>query len=648
MRRTITIIVAAAVTACLAGCSEFLDLQPRDKVSENVVYATEASIDALVANLYGRLPIEEFNWTPYAEGNFSNYSNRWNSHDAACWCDEAMNSQFDDKKPEEFDSWEYIYSVIRDINSFIANNDLCQVSEERKAHYLGEGYMLRAKAYGELAKRYGGLSLITEPQDFDGDAEALKVPRSTELDTWKFILSECDKAAALLGEGTDPYRFNRWSALAYKTRYALYAASVAKFTAENNVYSAGEAVDKKLIGLDPADADFFFGEVISAATQIMESGRYGLWHPAPSTPDDAATAMIQLFESPDDCLGALQEPMFCVGYKVMYRANNWDIFHRANQATAGWKYPGRTNPALELVDAYDDYTDDGVSNAGVKVLTTVDGSGDNDYIGYDARKNYRKFSDPLEIFANKDARLRSSMILPGSTYKNIRIIIQGGIVKPDGSFVFRSDVGNDGVQGLDGKAYYTYGAADKMGYSGFDPSGSGSYTRSGFLVRKWMQEKRDITSDTGNGDNPWIDMRYAEVLLNYAEAVAEHSAATGAQRRKAAEAINAIRHRAAHTDELVFTGDVATDRALVRNERRVELAFENKRYWDLFRWRTFHLEFDNRNMASLVPFIDLRETEPKYIFVRMYMPEFVGKTFHYSQYYRRIPGIANSGLIQNP
>lgn len=648
MKKTIIQIIAACMALFLTSCADFLDLSPRNKISEDVVYGSEAAIDALVANIYGRLPIEEFNWSPYAQSNFSIYSNRWNSHMSPCWCDEAMQSQFDDKKPEEFDLWEWGYELLRDINMFIAKNDQCNVSDERKARYLGEGHMLRAQVYGELAKRYGGVPLISKPQDYNGNLDSLKVPRSTELETWKYVLSECDLAAELLDEGTDTRRFNRWSALAYKSRYALYAGSVAKFAHENNVYSAGEAVDKKLIGMDASDADFFFGEVIDAAGKIMDSGKFGLYHPNPTSQDDARTHYIALFEDPDACISSPQEPIFCVGYKVLYRANNHDVFNRPNQTSGGWKYPGRTNPALDLVDAYDDYNDDGVDNAGKKILTTVGGAGDDDYVGYNPQKNYLKFDSPLDIFAGKDIRLAASIILPGSTYKGTTIVIQGGIVKPDGSFVFRSDVGADGITGPDGKAYYTYGSADKMGYSGFDPGGSGSYTRSGFLVRKWMQEKRDITADTGNGDNTWIDMRYGEVLLNYAEAVAEHSAATGEQRIRAQEAINAIRHRAAHTDELKITGDVASDRAIVRNERRIELALESKRYWDLFRWRTFHLEFDNRNMASLVPFIDLREDQPKYLFVRMYMPEFVGKTFMYSSYYRKIPGTANSGLVQNP
>lgn len=630
------------------GCNKFLDIEPRNKVSEGIIVSSEAAIDAYAANLYGRLPVEDFNWSPY-EGFVQ--GNGWGNHLSCDYCDESMHSQFDDIGPEASDLWDNAYSLIRDINSFIEKNPEFAVSEEKKKQYLGEGYMMRAMCYGELAKRYGGVPIIKEVQEYmgGGQVDNLKVPRSTEFETWKFVVEECGNAADLLDRGTDTRRFNRWSALAYKTRYALYAASIAKFTEANGVYYAGEAVDKELVGIDPDKADYFYGEVLAAGGELIGSELFGLYKPSPGSPDEAAENYQMLFESPDDCISSPQEPIFCRGYKTAtYLTNNYDLFARPVQLAFGWKYPGRTNPTLDLVDDYDDYTDDGLSNSGVKVLTTVDGLGDADVNGFDASKNYRKFEDPTEIFEGKDARLKATVILPGSMYKDTRIIIQGGIVKSDGSYVFRSAVGDEGIVGKDGKAYYTFGAADKMQYSGFDAGGSGSYTRSGFLIRKWMQESRTIPAETGYGDNTWIDMRYAEVLLNYAEAAVEISTPEAEYTKIGELAINEIRKRAGHTDELHFSGNLNNDRAMVRNERRVELAFENKRYWDLYRWRTFHTLFVGRKKLSLVPFIDLREDNPKYIFVRMTMPEFTGQTFYYTSYYRQIPGTGNSGLIQNP
>jgi hypothetical protein len=141
---------------------------------------------------------------------------------------------------------------------------------------------------------------------------------------------------------------------------------------------------------------------------------------------------------------------------------------------------------------------------------------------------------------------------------------------------------------------------------------------------------------------PWIDIRLAEIYLNYAEAVAESGQGDAVL---AATSLNAIRHRAAHADDIPLTVDN------VLKERRVELIFENARYWDLIRRRDFHTRFNSTRRTSLVPLIDLRQNPPKYVFLRAlnyYDNANNGLTFRARQYYLSIPGVATNKLIQNP
>ena len=98
----------------------------------------------------------------------------------------------------------------------------------------------------------------------------------------------------------------------------------------------------------------------------------------------------------------------------------------------------------------------------------------------------------------------------------------------------------------------------------------------------------------------------------------------------------------AHTTEV----DLTLDNVL--RERRIELAFENKGYWDLIRRRDFHSEFDNRRKMALVPMIDLRGEKPQYIFVRKFVSGANSCTFQTHHYYRHIPGTSTNGLTQNP
>jgi len=640
----------------ITACTDILDVEPNNKVPADKVLDSEEGIAMHMANLYGRLPIEDFSYA--IDKGFSlgigNTDPNNGGRSAAHACDEAMHSEFNDDVDEGFDfwegyiddkgtykSWRGIYTLIRDINSLIETIPaLTKVSEDKKRTLEGEAAFLRAFTYYALAKRYGGVPLIKEVQVYDGDVEALKVPRSTEKDTWGFILSECDMAAAKLTDSpSDTRRANKWVALALKSRAALHAASVAKFTHAPYVSISGPAVEQKLAGIGSSEADRYYKECINASDEIMKSGNYELYGANPSTKEDAINSYQQMFENPNNVLSGIKEPMFIKGYTSgTVLAHNYDIWYRPNQTASGWPHPGRMNPTLDLVDAYEDYTDDGQGLSSL-IKTRVDGN-ESTYGGFDRSASYYSFpiDKPYEIFENKDARLWATMILPGTEWKNKTIIIQGGIVKPDGSFIFRTDAS---VKGLDGKTYYTYGSDNANQYSGFSPVG-GNYTRSGFLLRKFLQEKEDVTPEWNKGSNDWIEFRYAEVLLNYAEAVAEHSSPTLEEQTKGKKALNDIRKRAAHKDEIVLTVDN------VRKERFIEFAFENKRRWDLTRWRTYHKLFENRMKHSLVPFLDLREAIPKYIFVRMNPPGYNNQTYNYSRYYRQIPGIGSNGLVQNP
>ena len=166
-------------------------------------------------------------------------------------------------------------------------------------------------------------------------------------------------------------------------------------------------------------------------------------------------------------------------------------------------------------------------------------------------------------------------------------------------------------------------------------------TRTGFLMRKFLQEGARISS-FNQSTTDFMDMRFAEILLNYAEAVVESNYTQNNAPAQAAKAINDIRRRAGHTV------DVSLSLQHVIRERTVELAFENQNYWDLIRRRTFHTSFNNKLKTALIPMIDLREATPKYIFVRKNVPGSNPQTFPEKSYYLPIPGTNNNGMVQNP
>lgn len=174
------------------------------------------------------------------------------------------------------------------------------------------------------------------------------------------------------------------------------------------------------------------------------------------------------------------------------------------------------------------------------------------------------------------------------------------MIKPNGDLM-----SSPGACEHNGKTYYTFGAQFSKDYSGFD--GTPNCTRTGFLMRKFLNENLTVTKEL-QSTTDFMDFRYAEILLNFAEAVVEKGETDGNLLDMAKKGLNDLRKRAAHTTEV----DLTLDNVL--RERRIELAFENKGYWDLIRRRDFHSEFDNRRKMALVPMIDLRGEKPQYIF----------------------------------
>jgi hypothetical protein len=118
-------------------------------------------------------------------------------------------------------------------------------------------------------------------------------------------------------------------------------------------------------------------------------------------------------------------------------------------------------------------------------------------------------------------------------------------------------------------------------------------TKTGYYLKKYLIQ--DINLDTKLGsvttrEHNWILFRYAEVLLNYAEAMNEAYATPQTPPvgggKTALEAVNEVRRRA-NGARFVFPNGMTKEafREKLRNERRVELAFEDHRFWDIRRWK---------------------------------------------------------------
>ncbi|MCD8080760.1 MAG: RagB/SusD family nutrient uptake outer membrane protein [Bacteroides sp.] len=628
----------------LASCHGILDIEPNNKLTPNDLFQTPNGARALLANIYRDLPVEDYMYMPgtTGSGGFNNPTGNIGLFWLANVCEEAIQSQWGEESPGYLiraDYFNHGYETLRNINllkSFIPD---LEISEQEKEELTGEAAFMTAFVYFYLAQKFGGVPLIRELQEYDPEyPEGLVVPRSTEKETWEYVMEQCDLAATYLPSTRDDRRATRWAALALKSRAALVAASVAKFGSLAPL--EGEAVDLGLAGMKSADADLFYQHCIDASLEIIRNSPHALYRPSPADRFEAESNYKHIFSNPNQTEG---EAIYIKGIvkEGSEFASSLNYYLEPYQ-TEG---VGKKSPALNLVDAYEDYADlpgvrshapvrtrlnETFSNAGFNAAVT-------DYIKVHRDRPYDLFNgeaygDPSRA---KDARLWASVILPGTEWKNTKIIMQGGLIRTDGSEVYRVETRETGK---DGHTYHSLGG-EKHQVSGFWP-GDGTHSMSGFLMKKMLNETMPAQYHKTTTD--YIVFRYAEVLLNYAEAVCESGLG---DQTEATRALNQVRRRAAHTNDIELTQEN------VRLERMVELAFENLRVWDLKRWRQLHTLYTNFSHEILVPMLDLREEDPALIFIRK---STIGTSlngpanYSINEYYESVPRNAINQMIQNP
>lgn len=121
----------------------------------------------------------------------------------------------------------------------------------------------------------------------------------------------------------------------------------------------------------------------------------------------------------------------------------------------------------------------------------------------------------------------------------------------------------------------------KDGFKAYENAGAAGTTVTGYYLRKYLIDGDLSWVNIGSSGQYWIQLRYAEVLLNKAEALAQQN--WDANRVEALSALNEVRARVSLPARM--TANKEEFMSYLRHERTVELAGEGLRYWDLRRWR---------------------------------------------------------------
>lgn len=585
-------IIITILAGCMLAACHKLDVAPLNVIRDKDVFNNENGITAYMATIYKALPIEDF----YYRNEGSGFNRGWEQfyHPGAI-CGELVGpygSTYD--AAGGFGYWPY--GDIRTVNYLLENlpKNAVNFAKEKVDAWMGEAYFCRAYFYFALAKRYGGVPIIKKVQNYpEQPIEELQVHRDKEVDVWKFIAADLDSAYLLMPEKSVRARANRYVAAALKSRAMLYAGTIAKYGSAN--YVAGDAHDQGYVGIPASEADGFFKQAWDAA-KLLE-GHYDLYK---KKMDNKEQNYVDLFLDKDS-----PENILVRDYSLTSNtAHSWDATMTCRYMTADGL--SRAYPTLEFVERF----------AGALPIVNPDGTP-------------RRFNNTAELMQGLEPRLLATVYFPGATLRGRQFDTQRGIYDQF-SGTAASELGlnppNAQYRHLSGTTDALYQGKRIIGFTGVSTNGD-DMTRTGFYVRKYVDYNRD-QSQCGlyMSTQSWIDMRYAEVLLNRAEAAMELGNTTDA-----VTVINQLRDRAGAPP---VTGAITVD--TVRNERCKELAFEKQYWWDLRRWRIADKVLDNTRFHALLPYYILNED--KYIFLRELEPFQRSYTFEKKYYYEPIPG----------
>ncbi len=513
----------------MTSCSDYLDKQPSNELTEDKTLGSWSMFEYFHNDTYNflRHGANRVNgsWldaaTDLAETSFATGGTR-TTFNIGNYYGGGGTSEFND-------TWESRYRAIRKCNRVINQmelvpNDITKTPEQEaqdRAIMRAEARTFRAYFYWEMFLRFGPLPIVTDVLDPNEDMITPYTKRpSVKEYVVDFILRELEESEPYLLSYEDAWSGNRIGRLSKPMARAL----------ESRI---------KLYMASPryaAESGITWQEAAQSAESFINDfgGNFGLF----------AEANIDPAENYGNAL-----------LRTQYTGNNNEVIFFRNDQTIGWSSisndtpvgeggNGGNCPSQNLVDMYDmadgsspfkeyDATGAPVYPAGSLVPVINEESGYND----------------ANMWENRDPRLKATVLYQGTPWGTMR----------DNS---RIDV--------------RPGMAD-------NPTGNANSTPTGYYMRKYIPATILSSNHSGSAYRLWTIIRYAEILMNYAEAMNEVNGPC----QQVYDMLDRVRHRAGITGSVADRADLSSKEAMrnfIHKERTVEFAFEEHRSWDVRRW----------------------------------------------------------------
>jgi hypothetical protein len=558
-----------------SSCSDVLNQSPDGKISLDEVFQDNDKVSAYLNTCYKYMPGKGVLYYFWERG-------------PACWCDEAWDADDidvswtssamfynggasaeyhpvwgvgvdygQDAKTDHY--WENYFTSIHDCAYFLANIEKATVnSETDRSRWTAEAHLLRAYYYEELLRWFGcGMPLVDTPYTYTDDFSTVK--RASYYETVQFIMKDCEAALKCpdlpwrITTSDETGRLPKALAYAIESRMMLYAASPLYCGSDNYWEEAYKVTKAAKDGLK-AQGFELYNTLHNTKTFYSKYSYFG--------PDDYALAKTS----------AMLNEYFCTDMEYSAAPIDRETIYQTQ------KKPGSSSSTIEGIGAVKGYKSGACpSQELVDCFETINGQTilnlDKPYNDEETHldPNYNTANtmyDPQNPYVNRDPRFYADVYYNDS--------------KRYGDWPF--DETNEAYENAGGKKGFR--TRRIMTYEGEPETGTSANgrtkTRTGYFIRKYTNPTvsgADLTSQAC-----YKEFRYAEVILNFAEA-----AAHAGKEDEARAAVNEIRTRAGMPSlPSSLTGDALIKRII--NERRVELALEEARFFDV---RRLHLPNEN-------------------------------------------------------
>ena len=517
-----------AVFMLFTSC-DILDVELDDRLTMDMVFDNRQTVERFLNHVYSYTPQEWIHdqtpWVPASDEADFIYRRGYHNINSGNW----------DPGSAPFHKWSHYYQGIRNASYFMERVPECEeLSPAQITTMIAEARFLRAYFYFQLIRQYGPVIILGEESyPLDG---SVHMARSSFDESVQWVSEEFSKAAANLPLEwpTQWYgKATKGAALAYRSRLLLYAAS--PLYNGNSMYTNARNSDGSPLFSASYNEDKW-RQAAMAAREVIDLNQY------------------QLVNRNND--------PFTSYWSVFTESWNEEIIHGRSEGGWWWDmhcrprgrqgYGGKAASQLQI-DAY-------AMNNGIYPITGYNGSQANPVIdpasGYNDT-GFTVFTHPIEgqtretynMFVNREPRFYVSLLWSGANW-----------IFPGAEYIVR----------------YHWGGADGPAASAHD------YPKSGVSIRKMSHPSNDFTTPVVT--RSWIMFRYAEILLNYVEALNEYDPSNP----DIVSYLNIVRNRAGVPDiQQVYpqaVGNKELMREMIRRERRVELAFETHRFFDTRRW----------------------------------------------------------------